>query len=252
MRMPAKSDSLLLQHVALVVVSTAAAVALAVPLGILAAKRPQVGAPHRRHRQPGPDNPQSRALRLPAAAPARRRHRAAGRDRRAGALRGPAHPPHHRRGVPGDRSGRAGSGAGHGHAAARAAAARGAASGLAVDARGHPRRDGDRRRHGDDRGGDRRRRARRVHLPRPVDGGCDRHSRRRRSVRGARARRRRRSGAAAAAHARTATATARPRDGRGDRRHAAGGICRRALLAEARTPSWWARRTSPSRSSSAS
>jgi osmoprotectant transport system permease protein len=36
---------LLLQHVALVVVSTAAAVALAVPLGILAAKRPQVGAP---------------------------------------------------------------------------------------------------------------------------------------------------------------------------------------------------------------
>jgi osmoprotectant transport system permease protein len=36
---------LLLQHVALVVVSTAAAVALAVPLGIVAAKRPQVGAP---------------------------------------------------------------------------------------------------------------------------------------------------------------------------------------------------------------
>ena len=36
---------LLLQHVALVVVSTAAAIALAVPLGIVAAKRPQVGAP---------------------------------------------------------------------------------------------------------------------------------------------------------------------------------------------------------------
>jgi osmoprotectant transport system permease protein len=36
---------LLLQHVALVVVSTAAALALAVPLGIVAAKRPNVGGP---------------------------------------------------------------------------------------------------------------------------------------------------------------------------------------------------------------
>ena len=64
---------------------------------------------------------------------------------------------------------------GHGarHDAGAAVPARRAAAGAAVDRRRHPRRRGDRRRHRDDCGRGRRRRARRVHLPRPVDGRAD-------------------------------------------------------------------------------
>ena len=54
-----------------------------------------------------------------------------------------------------------------------------AAAGAAVDRRRHPRRRGDRRRHGDDRRRGRRGRPRRVHLPRPVDGRPDGDPRRR-------------------------------------------------------------------------
>ena len=70
------------------------------------------------------------------------------------------------------------------------------AAGVAVDRVGPARRGGDRRRHGDDRVGDRRRRARRLHLPRPGDGGLDGDPRRRGAggAAGARLRRRARAG----------------------------------------------------------
>ena len=67
-----------------------------------------------------------------------------------------------------------------GHDAARAAAPGRAAARAAVDRRRRPRRGGGRRRLGHDRRGDRRRRSRRIHLPRPVDGRHDGHPRRRR------------------------------------------------------------------------
>ena len=73
------------------------------------------------------------------------------------------------------------SGRGDGHDGARAAAAGRAAAGDAVDCRGHSRGRGRRRRFGDDCGRDRRRRARRVHLSRAVDGRLDRDPRRARS-----------------------------------------------------------------------
>ena len=60
-----------------------------------------------------------------------------------------------------------------------------------VDCRGHPRGFGDWRRDRDDSGGCRRRRARRVHLPRALDGRSHGHSRRSRAGRGAGARGRR-------------------------------------------------------------
>ena len=84
-----------------------------------------------------------------------------------------------------------------------------AAAGAALDRRRHPRRRRRRCRLGDDRGGDRRRRARPVHLSRLVDGRLDGHSRRCDPRGAARARRRRRPVVARAPADRAAVARGR-------------------------------------------
>ncbi len=84
---------------------------------------------------------------------------------------------------------------GHGTDAATGAAPGRVAAGAAVDRVGPSRGGGDRRRHGDHRLGDRRRRARRLHLSRAGDGRCHRDPGRRVAGGVAGHRRRRRAGA---------------------------------------------------------
>ncbi len=100
-----------------------------------------------------------------------------------------------------------------------------APAGPAVDHRRRPGRGGHWRRHGNGRRGDRRRRARRVHLPRSVDGRYHHHPGRRHPGRGARARRRRAARAGSSGGSRdaatAAASAAAGRRGAGRRRCAA-------------------------------
>ena len=175
------------------------AVAIGVPLGIFAARRPRLSAPLVGARQPGADDSESRDVRLSAAAASPRRRRPAHRDRRLDPLRPAADRPDDHRRPAGHRSVDPRSRRGDGHDRQRAAAPGRAAAGDAVDRRRHSRRGRGRRRLGDDRRGDRRRRPRRIHLSRPVDGRHDGHPGGRDSGRGARPDGRRRPAVARAA-----------------------------------------------------
>ena len=75
----AELATLLAQHVLLVAVSTLAAVAIGVPLGIFAARRPRLGAPLVGDRQHRADDAEPRDVRLSAAGAAHRRRRRARR-----------------------------------------------------------------------------------------------------------------------------------------------------------------------------
>ena len=71
-------------------ISTAIAVAVGVPLGVFAARRPRLGVAARGDRQRRPDGPEPGDVRVPAAGAAHRRRRRARRAGRAGALRAAA------------------------------------------------------------------------------------------------------------------------------------------------------------------
>ena len=163
----------------LVGASTALAVAIGVPLGIFAARRPRLSAPLVGARQPGADDSEPRDVRLSAAAAAPRRRRPPHRGRRPDPLWPAADRPDDHRRPAGHRSVDPRSRRGDGHDRRRAAAPGRAAAGDAVDRRRHSRRRGGRRRVGHHRRGDRRRRPRRIHLPRAVDGRHDGHPGRR-------------------------------------------------------------------------
>ena len=180
----AEFGALLLQHLFLVAVSTVVAVVIGVPLGILAARRPRARRADRVARQRRADGAEPGDVRLPAAAAVRRRPRRARRDHRAHRLRAAADRPHHDRRHSLRRPGPRRSRHGARHDAAAVAPSGPVAARAAVDRRRDPRRRRDRRRYGDDCRGGRRRRPRRVHLPRPVDGRSDRHPRGRHSVGG--------------------------------------------------------------------
>src|SRR6266480_2470786 len=118
-----------------------------------------------------PDGAEPGTLWLPDPPAVHRRHRREDRHRGARPVRAPAHHSQHLRG--GSRRGPrgAGSGAGNGNDGLAAADAGRAAPGLRRDPGGRARRDGRERGYGDHRGGHRRGRAGRVHLPGRGGGG---------------------------------------------------------------------------------
>ena len=157
-----------------------------------------------------PDDPEPRAVRVPAAAAAHRRTRDAHRAGGADSVRRAAGVSRHRVGTAGHRCAAHRRGEGDGPHRRAAAATRGAAARPALDRQRPPGVDGDRCRHGHDCRRHRRRRPRRVHLSRLVDGRPDGHPRRRHSGGGAGAHRRRPAGARGASDSTPAPAQRRP------------------------------------------
>ena len=91
----AELAALIGQHLLLVAISTPVAVAIGVPLGIFAARRPRLSAPLVGDRQPRADGAEPRDVRLSAAGAARRRCRPTHGDRRPDPLWPAADRPHH-------------------------------------------------------------------------------------------------------------------------------------------------------------
>ena len=239
--------TLLAEHVLLVAIATLAAVAIGVPLGVFAARRPRLASPLvgiANVVQTIPSLAMFGFL-LPVPLIGGVGARAALvvlvlyallADRTLDDRRPQRHRSIGSRGRPG-----------HGDDGARAAAAGRAAAGTAVDHRRYPGRGRGRRRIRDDRGRHRRRRARTIHLSRPVDGGQHGHPRGRDSRRAARADRRRRAPVAGAAIvAAPASQFTHGACGGGS----VGGPLRWASARSWRPApagrSWWDRRTSPS------
>ncbi len=174
---------LLWQHLVLVAISTGAAIAAGIPIGVLAARHPRAGAPIVWLVNVAQTIPSLAMfgflLPLPFIGGLGGRVAITGPD----AVRAAAHHPNDACRDAVDRSG-----ADRGRDVARddaasAARPRRAAAGPPFDRRRHPCRVGHRRRHRDDCRGSRCRRTRRVHLSRAFDAGTDRrpcwrHSRR--------------------------------------------------------------------------
>ncbi len=239
--------ALLAQHITLVAVSTLAAVAIGIPLGIFAARRPRFSAPIVGLANVVQTIPSLAMFGFLLPVPARWRYRRPRGHRRADSVRAAAHRADHHHRDHEHRSVHSRGGRGDGDDAARTASPGRAAAGAAVDCGRGAGGGRCRRRVGDDRGGDRRGRSRRVHLPRPVDGRFDRDPGRCGSGGAAGARRRRRAAVGrAAAVGEAPHRVAQGRRGRGRRRSA--DACRwRRSPADRAARSWSDRRTSPSR-----